>query len=113
MKVLILLVLLSFPALADDGYYGQGHGTFHNKFYENLRSPKTKVSCCNINDCRPTEMRTNGDHYEVKVNGMWVRVPMDIIVKVTAPDGGAHVCAPHNFGGKPEQLFCVILPPET
>jgi hypothetical protein len=31
-----------------------------------------------------------GDHYEVKVDGEWMRVPSDKINNVVAPDGGAH-----------------------
>jgi hypothetical protein len=29
------------------------------------------------------------------------------------PDGGYHVCAPHNFRGQPQELYCVILAPEA
>jgi hypothetical protein len=28
-------------------------------------------------DCRPTQSRMVDDHYEVKVDGEWVRVPVD------------------------------------
>ena len=38
------------------------------------------------------------DHYEVKVDGEWVRVPVETINNVVAPDGGAHVCAPRQEG---------------
>ncbi|MEA3073715.1 MAG: hypothetical protein QOD29_5161, partial [Alphaproteobacteria bacterium] len=37
--------------------------------------------------------RQVGDHYEVKVNGAWVSVPPDKILKTVAPDLGFHVCA--------------------
>jgi hypothetical protein len=52
------------------------------------------------------------DHYEVKVEGEWVRVPVDTINNVVAPDGGAHVCAPRQEGRNKGVLYCVILPPE-
>jgi hypothetical protein len=39
-----------------------------------------------------------GDHYEVKVDGVWTPVPYDKINNVVAPDGGAHVCAPKQVG---------------
>jgi len=54
-----------------------------------------------------------GGHYEIKVNGAWVSVPANKIVKESAPDMGFHVCAPFKFDGKPENLYCVVLPPET
>ena len=54
-----------------------------------------------------------GDHYEVKVDGLWTPVPNDKINNVIAPDGGAHVCAPRQVGQNKGVLFCVILPPEV
>lgn len=114
MRFIIVAVLILWPiyCLAQDGNHGQGHDAWHSSFYEKLVSPKTKVSCCNLNDCRPTESRSSGDHYEVKVDGKWVAVPPDIIIHIMAPDWGAHVCAPASFNGDPKTIFCVVLPPE-
>jgi hypothetical protein len=53
-----------------------------------------------------------GDHYEVKVDGVWTPVPYDKINNVVAPDGGAHVCAPRQAGPNKDVIFCVILPSE-
>jgi cold shock protein len=39
-------------------------------------------------DCRPTQSRIVGDHYEVKVDGVWTPVPYDKINNVIAPDDG-------------------------
>jgi ABC transporter substrate binding protein len=36
-------------------------------------------------DCRPTQSRMVGDHYEVKVDGVWTPVPNDKINNVIAP----------------------------
>src|SRR5499427_1472605 len=66
----------------------------------------------NLMDCRPTQSRMVGDHYEVKVDGEWTPVPNDRINNVVAPDGGAHVCAPRQVGPNKGVLFCVVLPPE-
>src|SRR5262249_62195469 len=65
-------------------------------------------SCCNLMDCRPTQSRMVGDHYEVKVDGAWTPVPYDKINNVVAPDGGAH--APRQMGPNKGVLFWVILP---
>jgi len=54
-----------------------------------------------------------GDHYEVKIDGSWIAVLPNKVVKTSAPDQGFHVCAPHNFSGKPEHVYCVVLPPES
>jgi len=48
----------------------------------------------------------------VKVNGAWVSVPPDKILKQSAPDLGFHVCAPLKFDGQPDHLYCVVIPPE-
>jgi hypothetical protein len=97
------------------GHHGHDHDRWHADFYSKLMRPDTKTSCCNLADCRPTEVRTVGDHYEVMKDGRWIRVPTDKIVKVTAPDGGAHICAPSSEGTsfEPDYVFCIVMPLET
>ena len=85
---------------------------WHQGFYSKLQRNDGKGSCCNLLDCRPTQSRMVEDHYEVKVDGEWVRVPVDTINHVIAPDGGAHVCAPRQEGRNKGVLYCVILPSE-
>src|SRR4030081_2841486 len=85
---------------------------WHQGFYSKLKRNDGQGSCCNLMDCRPTQSRMVGDHYEVKVDGEWVPVPSDKINNVVAPDGGAHVCAPRQVGPNKGVLFCVILPSE-
>ena len=85
---------------------------WHQGFYSTLKRNDGQGSCCNLMDCRPTQSRMVGDHYEVKVDGEWMRVPSDKINNVVAPDGGAHVCAPRQVGPNKGVLFCVILPSE-
>src|SRR5499425_3355579 len=98
-------------AVAQEGYYGAGHDKLHQGFYSQLRR-NDGGSCCNLMDCRPTQSRIVGDHYEVKVDGVWTPVPYDKINNVVAPDGGAHVCAPRQVGQNKGVIFCVILPSE-
>lgn len=112
-RVAPLLGLLSLPAAAQEGRYGINHDQWHESFYSKLMRNDTKTSCCNLIDCRPTQSRMVGDHYEVKVDGEWVPVPNDAIQKMSAPDGGAHVCAPKQQGSNRGVLYCVVLPPET
>src|SRR5262249_29336944 len=83
-------------AAAQEGHYGAGHDKWHQGFYSQLRR-NDGGSCCNLMDCRPTQSRIIGDHYEVKVDGVWTPVPYDKINNVVAPDGGAHVCAPRQW----------------
>jgi len=69
-------VLLCIPAVAQEGYYGVGHERWHMEFYSKLNRNDGKGSCCNLYDCRPTQSRKVGDHYEVKVDGEWTEFPM-------------------------------------
>jgi hypothetical protein len=96
------------------GHHGVGHDTWHEGFYSKLKRKDNKTSCCNLNDCVPTQSRMIEDRYEVLVEGEWTPVPRDVIQNVTAPDGGAHVCFPKASTIYPKgTLFCVVLPPET
>jgi hypothetical protein len=106
---------LPLPAGAADGRHGHGHDQWHAEFYSRLMRPDTKTSCCSLSDCRPTEIRSVDDHYEVKKDGRWIRVPIDKIVKVAAPDGGAHICAPPSDSSAwdPDAVFCIIMPFEA
>lgn len=110
----ILLAIQPLRVKAQDEYHGhqgQGHEEWHGTFYQGLVTPETRVSCCNLADCRPTQGKQVGDHYEVEINGKFVEVLQSKIVNKTAPDWGYHVCAPIAFSGKPEHVYCVVLPP--
>ena len=103
---------LCVSAAAQEGYYGEGHDKWHQDFYSKLKRNDGRGPCCSLMDCRPTQSRMVGDHYEVKVDGEWIQVPNDKINNVVAPDGGAHVCAPRQVGSNKGVLLCVILPSE-
>jgi hypothetical protein len=109
---LSVLLCISVAAQVEHPEKYKGHDRWHEGFYSKLIRNDGRGSCCNMLDCRPTESRTVGDHYEVKVDGEWVRVPVDTINNVVAPDGGAHVCAPRQEGRNKGVLYCVILPSE-
>lgn len=108
------LLCFATPGHAAEGDHGHGHESWHAEFYSKLMRPDTKTPCCNLSDCRPTELRATGDHYEVKKDGRWVRVPPEKIVKVAPPDGGAHICAPPEISSwGPDDVYCVVMPFET
>ena len=100
-------VLLCPYATAQEGRLGIGHERWHQDFYAKLRRNDGTGPCCSLTDCRPTQSRMIGDHYEVKVDGKRVPVPSDKINNVVAPDRGAHVCVPRQIGSHKGELFCV------
>ena len=107
---------MAYAAADDfDGVHGHGHARWHETFYKDLKIPGSKTSCCNLADCRPTKIRANGDHYEVMKDGRWIKVQTEKIVKTTAPDGGAHICAPESTSGRfdPDYVFCIVMPLES
>ena len=117
MRVLSALLVSTCLASAQDAgpivsRHGVGHDTWHEEFYSKLVQDNGE-SCCHLNDCRPTLSRMISNHYEILVDGRWAAVPRNTIRKVTAPDRGAHVCAPQGMNdyGQP-MIFCVVLPPE-
>jgi hypothetical protein len=109
----LTISILPTMSFGQEGHHGAGHDSWHESFYSTLIRKDTKTSCCNLSDCRPTQSRMVDDHYEVKVDGAWLKVPKDAIQNVAAPDGGAHVCAPAQVGAGKGKIYCVVLPPET
>ena len=85
----VVSLFLCASTAAQEGYYGVGHDKWHQGFYSKLKRNDGQGSCCNLMDCRPTQSRMVGDHYEVKVDGAWTPVPYD----------GRAVCVRHiHFG---------------
>src|SRR5262249_59198758 len=81
-RVAIVGVVSAFLCVhveAKEGYSGFGHDRWHGDFYSKLNSNGGKGTCRNLMDCRPTQSRMVGDHYEVKVDGEWTPVPNDRI----------------------------------
>jgi len=70
----VVSVFFCVSAAAQEGYYGVGHDKWHQGFYPTLKR-NDGGSCCNLMDCRPTQSRMVGDHYEVKLDGAWMPVP--------------------------------------
>lgn len=95
-------------ASAQEGHHGHGHST-HHSWYEGL-TDNQGASCCNNRDCRPTEHRANADGtIEVMVDGRWMTVPPETILKKSAPDLGSHVCATPPVPWQPTKILCVVL----
>ena len=78
-------------------------------WFQGLRQPGTGISCCSMADCRPTDFRTNGSHYEAMIEGEWRVVPPHVILEqVENPTGHAVVCYTPTRG-----IMCFIRGPET
>jgi hypothetical protein len=77
-------------------------------WFNSLRAPWTNALCCSVADCRPTDARIAGDHYEAFVGGQWRAVPPDRILQRTDnPTGRAVVCWTPATG-----IMCFVHGPE-
>ena len=77
-------------------------------WFQGLQAPDTGRSCCSIADCRPTEARTRGDHYEVLIEDKWLVVPPQrILTRTDNPTGRAVVCWTPALG-----IMCFVHAPE-
>lgn len=81
----------------------------YEPWFESLRQPGTGMSCCSIADCRPTEFRIQGSHYQALVKGKWEDVPPSVVLRRTNnPTGRAIVCYTPYRG-----IMCFVRGPET
>ena len=78
-------------------------------WFHSLMQPGTGISCCSEADCRRTDFRINGDHYEAMIQGVWQRVPNSSVLRRSDnPTGSAVVCWTPALG-----IMCFVRGPET
>jgi hypothetical protein len=78
-------------------------------WFNNLRQPWTNALCCSMADCRATQSRNDGMHYEALVEGQWRPVPDDrVLQRGDNPTGHAVVCWTPHAG-----VLCFVPPPES
>lgn len=91
LRAALVTVLIGTPAVAHD------NGQFENvppqvrEWFHNVRSAKG-IPCCDIADGHRTDFDMRKNLYWVPVNGNWVPVPPDAVLKNAGnPTGGAVV----------------------
>ena len=68
--ICVVSVFLCVRALAQEAYYGGWpRSVAHGVLLKAQQKNDGEGTCCNLMDCRPTQSRMVGDHYEVKVDG--------------------------------------------
>ena len=78
-------------------------------WFQSLAVPGTGISCCSIADCRPTDYRTVGDHYEALIENKWVAIPpRKVLQRTDNPVGRAVVCWTPERG-----VMCFVRGTET
>ena len=91
LKAALVAAFIGTPAVAhDNGQFGDVAPQVREWFH-NVRSAKG-IPCCDIADGHRTDFDMRKDLYWVLVNGNWVPVPPDAVLKNTGnPTGGAVV----------------------
>jgi len=78
-------------------------------WFQSLRQPGTDISCCSLADCRTTQYRMGADGYEALIEGAWVAVPPDKVLRRTPnPTGRAVVCYLPGKG-----ILCFVTPSQV
>lgn len=99
----LLLMLIAVTAAAQVGQHGQGHAEQHD-WYRTLVHPFTGRPCCDDRDCRPTRAYVDDEGmWRAMLDGQWVIVPNDAVLRKVSPDGRSHICA--NERGI---IFCFV-----
>ena len=78
-------------------------------WFNSLQQPGSGISCCSVADCRRTDSRYAGDHYEAFVDEQWRAVPPGAVVeRQDNPTGHAVVCYTPARG-----IMCFIKAPDS
>lgn len=118
--VLALAVLMfaaclqPFQARAQDHNHPGADAAIHERFYSTWMMPdKPNISCCNRQDCYPTEVRFRDGFWEAKrrEDGRYIRIPWEKVEQNRDnPDGRSHVCMPPPYRGYQDaEVFCFTL----
>jgi hypothetical protein len=91
LRLTLAIVLLCSPVLAhDNGQFGNVPDNVR-AWFKAMKSPQG-VPCCDIADGHRTDYDMREDKYWVPINGKWVPVPPDAVLKDTSnPTGDAVV----------------------
>jgi hypothetical protein len=105
----VIVIIIGAAASAQEHHHPKEHEELHYRFYSTWMMPDNpKRSCCNQQDCYPTEARySNGTWYaKRREDGKWLRVPPEKVEQNRdSPDGRSHICAPPASLGA-DTVFC-------
>ena len=109
---LFALTLLAGSAFAHPGHHHPPqHAAMHETFYKDWMRPDNRtLSCCNLKDCEPVEVRKANGFWEIlrPADGKWLRVPWSQVENERdSPDGRNHGC--FQPPGLSDTVFCLVI----
>ena len=105
--ILGLVVLTTPPhARADEAHIHKYHATAdQDQWMKSLIRPDTGTSCCNLNDCNPTDAEWRDGQWWAVYKGQWRAIPPEkVLSKPLSLDGEAWLCAMDRT------VFCFVPP---
>jgi hypothetical protein len=79
-------------------------------WFNSLKQPNGQ-SCCNLQDCEPTDAEQRGGQWWAVVRGRWKAVPPEkVLTHPLSIDGEAYICASANGDPKFATIYCFIKP---
>lgn len=107
------LILLLTPSYSQEHKHPPQDALIHERFYSTWMRPDNRdASCCDKQDCYPTEVRRVKGHWEAKrrEDGQWVAIPPEKVENDRDnPDGNNHVCMTPPDEHNNSTVFCFIV----
>jgi hypothetical protein len=83
-------------------------------WFESLKMPGTKASCCDLADCHPADADWRSNQWWAFVDGEWQAVPQwKVLTSPHSIDGSAYICTGSyswTIGGKSTPIYCFVPP---
>jgi hypothetical protein len=83
-------------------------------WFDSLRMPGTKASCCDVADCHRTEADWLKGSWWALVDQKWRQVPSNSVLSdPVSPDGSAYVCvgaSAWSIGEDDPPIYCFVPP---
>jgi hypothetical protein len=89
----VLLLLAGLTAAPAAPPAGADPNSPIGQWFQSLKQPGSGVSCCSVADCRPVDYRIGAEGYEAMLDGSWVHVPDQRVLRNQAnPTARAVLC---------------------
>jgi hypothetical protein len=109
LRALLIVAAVAAIAIGSHARPPENTNLIYGLWFERLHQPATGLPCCSISDCRQTDSRVVGSHYEALVEGKWLAVPPETVVEaMDNPTGRAVVCWLPWSG-----ILCFVRGPES
>lgn len=91
------------------GFHNEHHHSRLHHWYEKLMRPDLpSSSCCNKQDCTPTQAKMVDGKWHAMRAGKWIEIPQSKINREESIDSQAHIC--FSPWVEDESILCFVKP---